>query len=148
MNQRCWVFALSTFCVALLGALSAGCSQEDANPTPTPARVATSVSPQQLKQLLDSDAEILVLDVRSREEHATGHIAGAVNIPHSEIPSRLDELAAYRDKHVIVCCWAGGRAAAAKEFLRNAGFASLLDLQGHMAAWEQLGYPVESGATQ
>ncbi len=148
MNQRCWAFALCIFCVACVGALSVGCGQEEANPAPTPTRVTTSVSPQQLKQLLDSDAEILVLDVRSREEHATGHIAEAVNIPHSEIPSRLDELAAYRDEHVIVCCWAGGRAAAVKDVLRNAGFASLLDLQGHMAAWEQLGYPVERGATQ
>ena len=92
---------------------------------------------------MEADAEVLVLDVRSRDEHAAGHITGAVNIPHAEIQNRMGELNAYRDKHIVVCCWAGGRADVAKLALREAGFASVLDLRGHMAEWQRLGYPVE-----
>ena len=92
---------------------------------------------------MDANADILVLDVRGPDEHATGHIAGAKNIPHTDISARLSEIDTYRDKNVIVCCWAGGRADIAKRVLRDAGFSNILDLRGHMAEWERLGYPVE-----
>ena len=141
MDPRRWILFISACCVA--GLIALGCGSEEL-PPPT----ITSVSAQELKQLMEADADILVLDVRTPEEHAAGHIVGAVNIPHSEIGSRMNEINAYRDKHIIVCCWAGGRADAAKEVLRNAGFTSLLDLRGHMAEWERLGYPVERQANQ
>ena len=141
MNRRSWIAAISMCWVVVASIVAVGCKQAaPENP------VITSVSVQELVQLMEADADILVLDVRGRDEHAAGHIAGAVNIPHTEINDRLGELAAYRNKHVIVCCWAGDRAGIAKQALREAGFASLLDLRGHMAEWQRLGYPVE-GAT-
>jgi rhodanese-related sulfurtransferase len=143
MDRRAWIVAAYAVVSITLGTVSVGCGQEE---TATP--VLTSVTPQELRRLLEAHADIVVLDVRSQEEHAAGHIPGAVNIPHTEIASRLGELSAYRNKHVIVCCWAGGRAAIAKEVLRNAGFTSLLDLQGHMAEWERLGYPLERTANE
>ncbi len=138
MNRRNWLVVISAACAALASGIAIGCSN-DAPPPPA----ITSVSAQELMQLMEANADILVLDVRRPDEHAAGHISGAVNIPHTEIDAWLGELAAHRDKHVIVCCWAGGRAGVAKEVLRNAGFTSLLDLRGHMAEWERLGYPVE-----
>jgi len=144
MNRRRWFLAVSTFLLTLVGGSALGCS-EDA-PPPPPA--ITSVSAQELMQLMEADTDILVLDVRSADEHAAGHIVGAVNIPHTEIAARMRELAAYKDKPVIVCCWAGGRAGAAKDMLRSAGFSHLYDLRGHMAEWERLGYPVEGATTQ
>ena len=117
MNRRSWVRAVSAWWVVVASFLAVGCSQAaPENP------VVTSVSAQELMQLMEASAEVLVLDVRSRDEHAAGHIAGAVNIPHTEINDRWGELAAYRDKHVVVCCWAGGRADIAKQALREAGF--------------------------
>lgn len=143
MNRREWIGALSACLIVLAGGVAVGCGRDDPE-----TQVVTSVSPQELLQLMEANADILVLDVRSRDEHAAGHIAGAVNIPHTEITDRLGELVAYRDKHVIVCCWAGGRAGIAKGVLRDAGFTSLLDLRGHMAEWQRLGYPVDSAANE
>jgi len=142
MNKRSWLAVASAWCTVLIGVTTIGCGSE----TPPPPPVITSVSADELRQLMDANAEILVLDVRSPNEHAVGHIAGAVNIPHNEIGARLSELADYRDKHVSICCWAGGRADIAKQALREAGFTSLLDLRGHMAEWERLGFPVERAA--
>ena len=143
MNRRSWVRAVSICWVVVAGLQTIACSQAESE-TPT----ITSVTAQELSQLMEANAEVLVLDVRSRDEHAAGHIAGAVNIPHSEINDRWGELAAYRDKYVVVCCWAGGRADRAKQALRDAGFTSLLDLQGHMAEWQRLGYPVEGSPNE
>ena len=138
MNRRSWVGAVSACWIVVASLIAAGCGQSEPETQPI-----TSVSPQELVQLMAANAEVLVLDVRSRDEHAAGHIAGAVNIPHAEINDRMGELGAYRDKHIVVCCWAGGRADIAKQVLREAGFASVLDLRGHMAEWQRLGYPVE-----
>jgi phage shock protein E len=143
MNRRSWVRAVSAYWVVVVGVVVAGCSQAEPE---TPA--VTSVSAQELLQLMEASADVLVLDVRSRDEHAAGHITGAVNIPHTEINDRWGELAAYKDKHIVVCCWAGGRADLAKQALREAGFTSLLDLRGHMAEWQRLGYPVEGSTNE
>ena len=143
MNRRRWFRSVSTGWVVVASLLAVGCSHAEPE---TPA--ITSVSAQELLQLMEANAQVLVLDVRSRDEHAVGHIAGAVNIPHTEINDRWGELAAYRDKHIVVCCWAGGRADIAKQVLREAGFTSLLDLRGHMAEWQRLGYPVEGAANE
>jgi len=141
--RRRWLSAIATSWIVVVSLVAEGCSQAEPE---TPA--ITSVSAQELMQLMEAHADIIVLDVRSRDEHAAGHIAGAVNIPHTEIADRLSELAAYRDKQVVVCCWAGGRADMAKQVLREAGFTSLLDLRGHMAEWQRLGYPVEVSANE
>lgn len=143
INRSSWTRVFSAYRIIFASLVAIGCSQAESE---TP--VITSVSPQELVRLMEAKADILVLDVRAGDEHAAGHIPGAVNIPHTEIGYRWSELAAYRNKHVIVCCWAGGRADIAKQVLREAGFTSLLDLRGHMAEWQRLGYPVERAANE
>ena len=60
----------------------------------------------------------IVLDVRTAEEFAEGHIKGARNIPHDKVSSIADELKPLRT--VYVHCKMGGRAQKASECLRNA----------------------------
>ncbi|NYE19772.1 FAD-dependent oxidoreductase [Microbacterium immunditiarum] len=70
-------------------------------------------------------ADALVLDVRTRAEFATGHIPGALNIPHTELRDRLDEVTdAASGRPVRVLCAAGVRANIAHRVLVGAGFDS------------------------
>jgi len=78
----------------------------EAPPTPT---VASRYSPnvpcislEELKEKLDAGAEVVVVDVRSKEEFDQGHIPGAISIPYSEIEARYRELP--RDKEIVTCC--------------------------------------------
>lgn len=73
---------------------------------------------------LDSEAgSALVLDVRSREEFDTGHLPGALNIPHTELRERLDEVTeAAGGRPVRVVCASGVRSAIAYRILNHAGF--------------------------
>lgn len=73
----------------------------------------------------------LLLDVRTPQEFATGHLHGAVNLPVQELALRLNEIATGRK--VVVYCQSGARSAAAKALLRGAGH-EVLDL-GPMPAW-------------
>ncbi len=86
----------------------------------------------------DGDAYRLVaqgawlLDVRTPQEFASGHINGAINIPVDQLGARLDELGE-RDRPVVVYCRSGHRSGIAAKILRKAGFA-VTDV-GPMTAW-------------
>lgn len=69
--------------------------------------------------------EAFVLDARSRAEFATGHLPGALNIPHTELRGRLDEVrAASAGRPVRVMCASGVRSAIAHRVLTQAGLDS------------------------
>lgn len=78
--------------------------------------------PDDLDKVLDS---ALVLDVRSRGEFAAGHLPGALNIPHTELRDRLDEVRAAADgRPVRVHCASGFRSYLAHRVLAQAGLDS------------------------
>ena len=86
---------------------------------------------------------LLLLDVRTKREYDSGHIAGAVLIPHKQVERRLDELAEYRDRRIVVYCEVGGRARKALNILSEAGFENLGLLEGDMRGWRASELPVE-----
>lgn len=92
------------------------------------------------------DPALVVLDVRTPEEFAAGHVPGAINVPHDQLEGRLAELAPLRDKDVVVYCKSGRRSALALEVLGRNGYTRLRHLEGDMPAWEAAGRPVEKAA--
>ena len=82
-----------------------------------------------------------VLDVRAPEEFVTGHVPGAVNIPHEQIAARIAEVP--KDKDVVLYCRSGRRAGMAAEVLAANGYTRLKHLEGDMPAWIDKGRPVE-----
>ncbi len=86
--------------------------------------------------------EDLILDVRSPEEFAEGHIKGARNHKHDEVQDIVDELRKY--KNVYVHCKMGGRAQKASDALTQAGLSNITCVsQGGMHRWEEMGWETE-----
>jgi len=85
----------------------------------------------------------LVLDVRDEAEFAAGHLPRARHIPLKDLAGRLNEIAKYKDKPVIVTCRSGVRSAGACRLLQKSGFSSVFQLKGGLAAWQQASLPVE-----
>ena len=83
----------------------------------------------------------LVLDVREPQEWEAGHIAGALHIPLSQLPSRLGELPT--DEQLVVVCRVGGRSARAVAWLTGHGY-DAVNLDGGMGAWAATGRPMVS----
>jgi phage shock protein E len=99
---------------------------------------APAIAPDKLVERMDKkDTNLVVLDVRTPEEFASGHIPGAVNIPHDQLPNRLAELAGAKSKDVVVYCRSGRRSAMAQETLSAQGFKSVLHLEGDMLKWQE-----------
>jgi rhodanese-related sulfurtransferase len=96
-----------------------------------------------LERIEKKDATMIVLDVRTPEEYAAGHVPGAINIPHTHLPARIAEIAAAAEKDVVLYCVSGRRAGSAAERLQANGFTRLLHLQGDMPKWQEKKLPVE-----
>lgn len=93
------------------------------------------IEPPDLENVLAADPAPLLLDVRTPEEFSGGHIPGALLIPIDELPKRLDELAAFKERGVVAYCEHGRRATRALELLESAGFRNLRLLAGNMSRW-------------
>ena len=85
----------------------------------------------------------LVLDVRESGEFAAGHLPHARHIPLGELANRVDEIAKFKEKPVVVTCRSGARSGSACRKLKNAGFTKVYNLKGGVPAWEQASLPVE-----
>lgn len=149
---------LNLLVVLALGPLTAGCSgsSDDAaangapgsGDEPRPVAVldgpapGSAVLPEELVDRLGSETRLQLIDVRTPEEFAAGHIPGAVNIPYDELPARLHELDGLQAEELVVYCRTGRRAKIAEQALREAGFQNVRDLAGHMVAWTAASYPV------
>ncbi len=90
-----------------------------------------------------SDNAPIILDVRTPEEYAAGHISGAINIPHNMLAARIDELSEYKNKQIVVHCQSGRRAGLAESVLREGGYNKILHLEGDMYAWRESKLPLE-----
>ena len=53
-----------------------------------------------------SAKKMTVVDVRSREEYASGHVVDSLNIPLNELPANIDKLKAI-DGDIVLCCASG-----------------------------------------
>lgn len=117
----------------LLAALAAGAALSEE--MILEGRLWRDVDPRAGQQLFESaGGELRVLDVRTPLETSGGIIAGALLIPIEELEGRVAELP--KDgRQTLVYCAAGGRSAAACEFLSEQGFTNLLNLEGGFGSW-------------
>ncbi|MCC2637763.1 MAG: hypothetical protein K0Q68_1482 [Moraxellaceae bacterium] len=97
---------------------------------------------QELLQRQAGGEQVLVVDVRSSEEFAAGHVPGAINLPHDILTGSEPMLKDWKQKPVVVYCKSGRRSAIAAEFLEKQGFTQLEHLTGDMQDWQQQGRPV------
>lgn len=86
-----------------------------------------------------------LVDVRTAAEFRRGHVHGALSVPISELPSRLERLGLDRRRPVIAICLTAHRSIPAVRLLREAGF-DAAQLAGGMLAWRAARFPEETGA--
>jgi len=94
-------------------------------------------------KLINNDA--LVIDIRSADAFAGGHIVNAKNIPSDELDGRLAQLEQHKNDPIIAVCDNGITSTRAVNTLRGAGFESTYGLKGGMSNWNQAGLPVVTG---
>lgn len=133
-------FALAIF--ASIGCDSgnskAGETNDDATTTVTNIDAITA------SQLLSSKPEMVVLDVRTPQEFATGHIpAKVVNIDFKDAEFKTKVAELDRETPYLVHCQGGGRSTSSLDALKELGFKHIYHLDGGLSAWQDAGEAVE-----
>ena len=93
---------------------------------------------------LAQDESITVIDVRTPEEFAEGHIDGATLLDFYE-PTFADQLAELeRDGTYLLYCRSGNRSGQAASIMNRLGFEQVYDMQGGVIAYDAAGLPLEN----
>ena len=99
---------------------------------------AIELEPARARELIEGGAQLV--DVRTAEEHAAGHIAGALHVPLERFDAEAKQLD--RERPVVVYCRGGNRSGMAAEALSASGF-DAHSVAGGLVAWADGGLPLE-----
>lgn len=100
----------------------------------------TAVSADEVKRAVDAK-EVLLVDVRTPQEYAQGHIKGSKLVPLQEIAQKVS-LLGKKDQKMYVYCRSGARSAQATAFLRQQGFTDVHNMSGGLISWMGKQYPL------
>jgi rhodanese-related sulfurtransferase len=90
---------------------------------------------EQAKELMDSEPEHLIVDVREEDEYITGHADGAVLFPVDSINAETaQEIAPDKDTPLLIYCRSGRRSAIAAKKFTEMGYTRVYDL-GSLVGW-------------
>jgi sulfur-carrier protein adenylyltransferase/sulfurtransferase len=101
----------------------------------TSAGANWDITAQEMKERLERDPNLLLLDVREPHELEISAIKSAKNIPLGEVAQRMSELDSAEE--MVVFCKRGSRSARAIEILSSAGFKKMKNLKGGINAWAE-----------
>ena len=114
----------------------ASCAQQEKNvETDVATEVETELGYQQIsaeeaKAIMDTEKDYIIIDARTDEEFATGHIEGAIMIPEYEIANRAEEQLPDKDALILVYCRSGRRSKIASEELVKLGYTNVKEFGG------------------
>ncbi|MCC4264349.1 rhodanese-like domain-containing protein [Oceanimonas baumannii] len=101
------------------------------------------VVPAQEAVMLINKQNAAVVDIRTAEEFRKGHIAGAINVPNSQLKANnLNLIEKYKDKPLVLVCESGMTTSGAGRLLSKAGFSQVHTLRGGMTDWRTQNLPV------
>jgi len=107
---------------------------------------ARETDAKQLHSLLDHNGKALVIDVRTPEEYAKGHIPEAVNIPINELPRKLRQMQVSKDTTIVTMCDHGGRSSRAALEIRKMGYQTTSFCR--IDSWQKDGYEIKKGGAE
>lgn len=94
------------------------------------------ITVKELKERIDAGTAPIMIDVREPHEWDQQHLAGVEKISLGTVPTKLADIADWKEKEVVLICRSGGRSGNATSFLKQQGFSNARNLQGGMLAWK------------
>ena len=117
-----------SFMLVLLAALLlAGCGKQTGK---TQEAALMNITAEEAKKLMDSESGYVILDVRTEQEYAQGHIPGAILIPDYEISEKAEAVLTDKDQLILVYCRSGRRSKNAAAQLEEMGYTRIREFGG------------------
>lgn len=108
---------------------------------------AGEMAPKQLKEMLDAEKKVIVMDVREENQRAEGEIYAPSTMAITRGNLEFEVLNKIKDKNtpIVTYCRGGSRGALAAQTLKKLGYINATNLRGGLKGWAQEGYPIETG---
>lgn len=105
------------------------------------------MEPQKLKQMIDKEEAVIILDVRESEQRAEGQIYADTILEITRGNLEFEALNKIKNKDAVIVtyCRGGSRGVLAAQTLKNLGYKNATNLKGGLKGWAKLGYPIETG---
>ena len=145
MKQGYIYLAAGLLALGLLGGCSAAKGSASGNSSPASSSQTASsagsasqsekityeqITQEQAKELLDSEEDYILLDVRTQLEYDEGHIPGATLLPDYEVSEKAEELLPDKDQLILVYCRSGNRSKSASRTLAELGYTNVKEFGG------------------
>ena len=107
---------------AILGILCTGCGTETAD--------YRQITMEEAAVWLEEEQDLVLLDVRTPEEYAEGHLPGAINLPNETISDEPPSVLPDFDQQILVYCRSGNRSKQAVQKLVQLGYTDVVEIGG------------------
>ena len=107
--------------------LLTACGQDKENDQ---GAVYVNITAEEAKQIMDTEEDYIILDVRTQEEYDQGHIPGAILIPDTEIKAKAEDVLTDKEQMILVYCRSGRRSKIAAEALVELGYTNIKEFGG------------------
>ena len=92
-----------------------------------------NITAEEAKKIMDTESDYIILDVRTEEEFAQGHIPGAMLIPDYAIREKAETALPDKDALILVYCRSGRRSKNAAQILAELGYSNIREFGGIMS---------------
>ena len=113
--------------ILLAAMLLTACGQDKEN---NREAIYVNITAEEAKQIMDTEEDYIILDVRTQEEYDQGHIPGAILIPDTEIKVKAEDALTDKDQLLLVYCRSGRRSKLASEILAELGYTNIREFGG------------------
>ena len=98
-----------------------------------------------LKNAIDNNEPVVILDVRDKELYEEEHLPGAISLPRAAIELEIDELVPDQDTHIVAHCGGSTRGSLSAHTLQIMGYKNASVLTGGFRGWKAAGLPTKKG---
>lgn len=101
----------------------------------------SSINMKEAQAELEKDKNIVLIDVRGKDEYRNGHIKGSINVPLDRVPLSLAQKVPDQNARIFVYCLSGGRSSQARSWMVQNGYKNVTNIGG-ITSW---GGPIVRG---
>lgn len=105
----------------------------------------TSVSPDEVREQIEGDGPLVLVDVREASEWSGGHLPGALHLARGVLERDVERALPDPETPIVLYCGGGYRSTLAADTLQRMGYTHVSSMDGGWRAWTEAGYPTEGG---
>jgi rhodanese-related sulfurtransferase len=142
MNRRTAIVVLTALCMVCTAGLALAVDKTPEQMVKDAKAAIKEVSIDDVKKMVDTKENVIILDVRDKSELEDGRIPGAMNISRGMLEFKSGTMLTDKNTKIVVYCGLDLRSPLATRTLNELGYHNAVNMAGGLKAWKAAGYPL------